>query len=62
MGSEPMINETIFISPPQRGQVSETSKTSRRSSAQPFFHLGAGVLVRVSPEASPFFLRAPRVR
>src|SRR4030042_172969 len=38
MGSLPVMTEIIFISPAQRGQERETSKTSCRSSAQPFFH------------------------
>jgi hypothetical protein len=47
------MNATIFSSPPHRGQVSVTSKTSSRSSAQLFFHLEADMLVWVSPVVIP---------
>ena len=38
MGSEPVMNEMIFISPPHHGQVSETSKASRNNFPKLFLH------------------------
>jgi hypothetical protein len=60
------IAEVLNPIPPQFlhtfGQARETSKTSARSSAQPFFHRCGGVPVRVSPVVIALFLHTPRVR